>query len=203
MDHIMICKKGGYVNLRHNALRDTEKMLMEEVCHDVRKEPHLLPIDRDDIRGNKKDDARLDVSGIGVWSEYEKTFVDIRVTYPNAPSHLKKSLQTLYAENESSKKNEYNDRVLHCEKATFSPLVFTTTGGMGPECLKFIKRLAELIALKRKQPYAQIMQYVRNRLRFSLLRATLHAIRGVRGRGPPAEQVISEISFNLIPTADD
>ena len=41
-DHILICKKGGYVAMRHNMLRDTEAKLMEKVCKDVRTEPELM-----------------------------------------------------------------------------------------------------------------------------------------------------------------
>ena len=43
VDHILICKKGGYVTMRHNALRDAEANLMEKVCKDVQCEPKLLP----------------------------------------------------------------------------------------------------------------------------------------------------------------
>ena len=42
IDHILTCKKGGYVVMRHNALRDTEVKIMEEVCKDVRIEPQLI-----------------------------------------------------------------------------------------------------------------------------------------------------------------
>ena len=45
IDHVMTCKKGGYVSFRHNALRDTEAELLKEVCRDVRTEPLLLPTD--------------------------------------------------------------------------------------------------------------------------------------------------------------
>ena len=41
-------------------------------------------------------------------------------------------------------------------------------------------------------------------MRFALLRATLIAVRGVRGRRREAEEVdIDQVSFNLIPTADE
>ena len=43
---------------------------------------------------------------------------------------------------------EVNRRVLEVEKATFTPLVFSTTGGMGKEAEKFHKRLAALISEK-------------------------------------------------------
>ena len=53
--------------MRHNRVRDLEAELMKEVCHDVRIEPELLPIEGErQRRGNTAEKARLDVSGIGV-----------------------------------------------------------------------------------------------------------------------------------------
>ena len=95
----------------------------------------------------------------------------------------------------------YNDRIINVEKATFTPLVFTTTGGMGPECSRMNKRIAELISEKKGEKYGQVMQYIRTRLRFALLRCTLVAIRGVRGKRTSKESHIDDISFNLIPEA--
>ena len=190
--------------MRHNALRNAEAKLMEEVCKDVSIEPQLIPTDRERVQGNVADNARLDIAARGVWSAYERTFFDIRVTHPNADSHIAKPLNALYRENEMAKKREYNDRVINAEKGTFTPLVFSTTGGMGQECQKLNKRLAELIALKRNESYSQVMQHIRCRLRFALLKATLVAVRGVRGgHGRSAieeeEEQIRDISFNLIP----
>ena len=73
------------------------------------------------------------MSARGVWSENEKTIFAVRVTHPNAASHRSKSLKQLYRENENEKKRMYNDRVINCERATFTTLVFTNTGRMGPE----------------------------------------------------------------------
>ena len=105
------------------------------------------------------------------------------------------SLEALYAENENQKKRAYNERVINVEKATFTPLVFTTTGGMGPECQKLNKRIAESIAHKRNEEYSHVMKHIRCKLRFALLKATLIAIRGVRGKEGPAEDEIHDISF--------
>ena len=58
------------------------------------------------------------------------------------------------------------------EKATFTPLVFTTTGGMDPECQKLNKRIAEKIANKRNESYSYVITHLRRRLRFALLKAT-------------------------------
>ena len=143
--------------MRHNVLRNTEAKLMEKVCKDVRIEPELLPIDGEIIQGNVSEKARLDVSARGVWSQQEKTFFDIRVGHPNAKSHMAKSLEALYKENEQEKKRAYNDRVIQVEKSSFTPLVFLTTGGMGPECERLNKRLAELISNKSSERYSHVM----------------------------------------------
>ena len=128
---------------------------------------------------------------------------DVVVAYPNANSHVRKSFKALYKEKEGLKDKKYLDRVRNVEKASFTPLVFTTTGGMGPECEKLNKRLAELIAVKSKEKYSQVIRHLRTRLRFALLKSTLVAIRGVRGRSSGTaedEDEIGDISFNLIPS---
>ena len=70
---------------------------------------------------------------------------------------------------------------------------------MGPECEKLNRRLAELIATKRKEAYSDVIGHIRTRLRFALLRSTLVAVRGVRGKGTSDESNM-DISFNLIPS---
>jgi len=51
-----------------------------------------------------------------------------------------------------------------------------------PECAKVNKRLTEKTAGKCKEPYASVMTYIRTKLRFGLLRSTLAAVRGFRGK---------------------
>ena len=43
---------------------------------------------------------------------------------------------------------------MEIEQGTFTPLVFTTTGGMANECVKYHSRLAELIANKKGESYS-------------------------------------------------
>ena len=202
-DHILICKKGGYVSMRHDNIRNFEASLLREVCKDVRIEPPLLPINAAEISStNQANRARLDVSAVGVWGATERTFFDVRVMHMNSPSYLGKSPEQLYEQHEQEKKRQYNHRVIDVEKGSFSPLVFSTTGGMGPECTRFHKRLAELISVKRGESYADIMNYVRTRLRISLLKSTLIAIRGERGKGRRSKESLQDVSFNLIPEKD-
>ena len=64
-DHILVCKKGGFVSMRHNILRDTEARMMEKVFKDVQVEPEL-PQAGLQTSGNNGEMARLDVTARGV-----------------------------------------------------------------------------------------------------------------------------------------
>ena len=88
--HILTCKKGGYVSLRHNSLRDAIANIMREVCTDVQTEPLLLPTDPNNFtsRSNTANEARLDISARGVYSTFERTFFDVRVAHPFAVSNV-------------------------------------------------------------------------------------------------------------------
>ena len=184
--------------MRHNRVREFEAALMKEVCHNVQIEPELLPLGNDNIRsGNVAEKARLDVAGVGVWGTYEKTFLDIRIMHPNSPSYANKSIQQVYATHEQEKKRCYNERVLQVERGSFTPIVGSTSGGWGKEADMYHKRIATLIALKRNEEYADVMNYIRTRLRFCLLKSVLTAVRGVRGSLRTASP-ISTISFNLV-----
>ena len=200
IDHALNCKVGGYVIMRHNKLRDLEAELMRQVCNDVRIEPELLPLENDEIvNGNRAKKARLDVSGNGVWGPQEKTFLDIRVMHPNSESYMNKDIRQVYEQHEKEKKRTYNERIIQIEKASFTPIVMSTFGGMGIEAEKFHNRLAQLIAVKRNETYASVANYVRTRLRFCLLKSVLTSIRGTRGRSKRETiSPISTLSFNLI-----
>ena len=68
--------------MRHNRVRDLEAEMMKEICQDVKIEPELLPLDNEiDRSGNVSEKARLDVSGIGVWGSYERSFLDVTPYY--------------------------------------------------------------------------------------------------------------------------
>ena len=142
----------------------------------------------------------MNVAARGVWSPYDRTFVDIRVTHPNCLSNRDKPLDQIYQQNEKEKKDQYNLRVLHAEKGNFTPLVFLTTGGMSPECKRFFNRVSSLIANKKKEDYKDVVSCIRTKLRFAMLKSTLIAIRGFRGKLFRSKDThIEDVSFNLIP----
>ena len=200
--HILSCKKGGYVSMRHNALRDSiAQMMREGGCSDVRTDPLLLPVNASDFSSqtNTSDGARLDISARGINSTFERSFYDVRGSHPHCASNVTLSLSELYEKNEKEKLVKYEERVRECEKGTFTPLVFLTTGGMGPKCTKTVKRIADLISTRRNEQYSHVMNFLRTRLRFSLLKSVLIAVRGVRGK-VSRELSLGHVAFNMIPS---
>jgi hypothetical protein len=140
------------------------------------------------------------VSAVGIWSPMERTFLDVRVTNPNSASYLDKTIDQVYDLHENEKKQMYNDRILHVEKGSFSPLFFTTTGGMGPEATKYHKQIAQLISRKRNETYSDVVNWIRTKVRFALLNSTLISIRGDRGKKRRnSDTPIADLSLNLIP----
>ena len=80
INHNLSCKKGGYIIYRHNIIRDTEADLLREICIDVETEPQLQPTNADELsaRSNSADQARLDISAVGLWSPFERSYFDVR-----------------------------------------------------------------------------------------------------------------------------
>ena len=144
----MICKRGGFAIQRHNELRDLEAGLLSSVCNDVEVEPALQDINGKQLnrRANITRDARLDIHARGFWEHQRSAFFDARVCHPNARDLEPQQIHIIH---ENEKKRQYSSRVLEIERGTFAPLVFSTTGRMGQECLRYHSRLAELIALKK------------------------------------------------------
>jgi len=67
VSHALSCKKGGFVTLRHNEIRDITAALPDE----VRNEPSLITLDGEEMRhktANRSDEARLDISATGFWT---------------------------------------------------------------------------------------------------------------------------------------
>ena len=119
--------------------------------------------------------------------------------HPNAPSYVDKSIDQVYIAHKREKKRTYNQLVIQIEKGTFTPIVMSTSGGVGHEADRHHKRIASLIAEKRRESYADVLNYIRTRLRFCLLKSVLIAIRGFRGkRFKENTTPISSLSFNLI-----
>ena len=200
--HALSCKKGGFVSMRHNELRDITALLLKEVCPDVKKEPMLLEISNEKFNersANTRRESRLDVSALGFWVPGQRVFFDVRVFDPNAQRYRNTEIKKCYHKNEEEKKKAYNERVLQVENGTFTPLVFSATGGMGRECRMFFTRLSEMIAEKRNISVSSAMNFVRTKISFSLLRSALLCLRG--SRTLRKVESIAEIDISLVNSA--
>ena len=201
VDHAMTCPKGGFPSIRHNKVRDITANLLTEVCHSVTTEPHLQPVDREVFHhqsANREDNARVDISARGFWSPSQVAIFDVRVFYPNAPSNRSASIPSTYRRHEAEKKRQYGQRIREVERGVFTPLVFSSTGGMARECTTFYQRLASLTAEKTSQPYSSVMGWMRCCLSFALLRMSILCICGTRSSKCSIPVAAAEAQLSLL-----
>ena len=87
---------------------------------------------------------------------------------------------------------------MEIKHGSFTPLVFTTSGVMSHECTKFHKALAEKLSIKKGERYEVIMRFLRVKLSFFALKATLLCLRGSRrGKGEVIDHGGEDIGFAL------
>ena len=70
VEHALSCKRGGFVLVRHNELRDLTADLLQVVCNDVEIEPQLQPLSGEHLHHRtaiRDESARLDVKARGFW----------------------------------------------------------------------------------------------------------------------------------------
>ena len=160
--------------------------MLRQVAHDVVVEPSLQPLsgERFHLRStNRNDQARLDVAAGGVWGgRFERTFIDVRVFNPMAPSNRKPSLAASYRSHEQEKRRSYERRVLEVEHGTFVPAVFSSTGGQGKAASALYGRIASMLADKRREPFSVVMAYIRTKLSVALMKSAVASLRGRRHR---------------------
>ena len=108
-----------------------------------------------------------------------RAFIDVEVFNPHAPSN---ALEKMYITHEQEKKRKYLARILQVEKGTFSPAIFSCSGGACLETSKLLKIIATKIAIKRKENYSVMMNFLRRRISFNILRMCLMSFRGERGK---------------------
>ena len=80
----------------------------------------------------------------------------------------------------------YEQRIRDVEMGSFTPLVFSTFGGMGSAATVAYKHLASMLSTQRGQSYSSVVSWIRCSTSFSLLRSALTCLRGARShRGSP------------------
>ena len=81
------------------------------MCSDICVEPHLQPVTGELLNGasaNTHDGARLDIAANGFWGgKFERTYFDVRVFNPHAPTNKQQSLSSTYKKHERIKIRAY------------------------------------------------------------------------------------------------
>jgi len=198
LDHALTCKRGGFIAVRHNDIRDLTAKLLTQVCHDVKLEPALQPL-TGEIFAQKSattdDEARVDISARGFWVRGQVAFFYVRAFSPLAKVHVNRDLKSIYSSQEKEKKRRYNHRIIQIEMATFTPLVFSCMGGMSRETQRFYSQLAEKLADKHKTMKSEMMCYLKTKLNFSLIRSLTLCLRGTRQQHPTTELKVDDVKY--------
>ena len=95
IQHAMNCKKGGYITIRHNDLRDLTANRLTKICKDVNIKPQLLLVRSETFNNrtaNTSREARVDLKSRVFWVKGQQAFFDVRVFDPNANRYLNKAL---------------------------------------------------------------------------------------------------------------
>ena len=175
--------------------------MLSEVCHNVRIEPSLQPLSGEQFHyrsANIEDGARLDVSAESFWGQDRKmAFFDVKVFNPLDASYSSSPLAQCYCRAELDKKRMYDARIHEVERGTFSPLVFSCTGGMGPAATVVYKRLATLISEKRGHLYCQTLFWIRCKLSYSFLRSAVMCLRGSRSTHHRCNIQLQDLAIDL------
>ena len=87
---------------------------------------------------------------------------------------------------------------MEIEQGTFTPLVFTTTGGMADKCVKYHSRLAELIANKKGESYSSVISWIRAKVSFAIARSAILCLRGSGSRKRQLDFVDSDVQIENI-----
>ena len=199
MEFTLSCPLGGYSIMHHNEVRDClAEMAKHAGMTAVEIEKHLLPVGNFPLplSANHAPDARMDVFCLRLWGKLQKSYIDVRVFHPGAPSYRSKALNSLYKLQEAEKKRSYGKRVIEVEKGTFSPFVLSTSGGLAPESDRILRTLAGKIVKQHKNTYREAIEYLRLRIRFALLRVCLISLRGTRVKVHYAP--VNDVDLNLL-----
>ena len=185
--HSQVCSLGGFIIQRHQEMAALWGINCKKVYRDVQvaPEPMLLPLEGEEAdfkynTANTEDEARSDVRVRGFWGNKQDAFFDFRVFYPLAPSYCHKNLKSVYRQHSREKKRAYEERITRVDNGSFTPMVMSTAGGMGPEMSIAIKLLAVALSEKEGSDYSETVSVLRARFSFAAARSALVCLRGSR-----------------------
>ena len=140
-----------------------------------------------------RDDARSDVRVRVFWGNKRNAFFEFRVYYPFASSYLNQKPSKLHRRFENARRREYLQRIQEVDDGDFTPMVVSSSGGMGPQMQIALKFLSRKIADKQNEDYTKVMSVMRCKFSFAMARSALICLRGSRsvwGNGAMVKKLI-------------
>ena len=109
---------------------ETNKVIIKEVCKDVRVEPQLHQLTCEYLQHSAAvaNKVRLDISARVFWQASQMENLDVRVFNPNAKRNANIELSKAYEIREKEKKKTYNERRAHSSGRAWK---FHTSGNVG------------------------------------------------------------------------
>ena len=93
-------------------------------------------------------------------------------------------LDAIYRRHELDKISQYEQRVREVEHSSFTPLIFSSSGGMDKVATTFYKQIASMLAEKKHFPFSMSMGLIS----YALLRSSIMCTRGARSS--PSQPVL-------------
>ena len=127
----------------------------------------------------------------GGGGRYERTYFDVSVFNPMAPSNRQQSLASTYKKHERIKIRAYEQRVREVEHGSSLYLSCHSLVAVGLLQIFATRGWLSLLAEKLDQPNSNTLLWMRCKLSFALLRSSIQCIRGARSnRGRASKQPV-------------
>ena len=153
LDHLLSCKHGGFVNVRHNDVVNTWFSLSKSAGFVTDKEvplPYNSP--ETSMSANDPDElearipgaleARPDLAIRGLLQPQSTHWCDVAVMDTGAPTYLRMTPLAALKQAELKKYRKYESRL---GTESFSPLVMSVYGTLGPSALSVARRIARTV----------------------------------------------------------
>ena len=174
--------------MRHDSIRDLWASLCKKAYRHVVIEPTLAPVPsttKFKLNSTTRDSgARSDVMVRGFYSNnLQSNHFDVTVFAAHAPSNTAPNCPTVKAafkKHGDKKRRKYVERIIQVDQGSFTPLVMSSSGGMGKEMEVALSRLANKIADSKHEAYSHVITNLRLRFAFVIARSALVMLHGER-----------------------
>lgn len=200
LGHALTCKHGGNRILRHDmvvrAVHSLARTALGSGPTRVVLEPWLVKQGAVGPDGRVcREGLRADLLLTGLDEYRPRSYLDVRIPYPDADGYVGTSVERLLENHEAEKVTRYKAA---CENhqyqsGEFVPFVATTDGVLGRGAQKVLSQLVERLCTKwEHKSKGEIMAWVRARIAVAIVRAASACIRGQRRKPGPED---GEVGF--------